>query len=213
MRWLTGIEASSFTGDDIFHYPLIYTQATECLPKKMEALGKSIQQAEVFIFTSKQAIYHFFDFLSKWQLPIDKKKVQAIAIGKATYQCLEKIGFQSIALSPFFTQEGLAQMFLEKEAHFKTKPIFWPRSASSRPYLLHALQVKGFHIQTWELYQTFSRILSPKLLLEDFNKIIFTSPSCVKAFLENYSLDDLKNVKTQSIGPVTEAFIQKMLAF
>ncbi len=129
---------------------------------------------------------------------------QVFAIGQGTEEVLKSLGVQCAGVASPETQEGMIELL--KEQPLENSYLFYPRSSTARPLLKHYLQESGFKHQLCDLYETI--FLIPDLLpdLTEFEEIVFTSPSTVKAFLALYKTLPL-GIKLTSIGPITEQFL------
>ena len=166
------------------HYPVIQTRYLG----NIEPALKLWPKISHIIFTSQTAV-HF------WPGPFDKI---AIAIGpKTASSLLQKGGHPLLAPEP--TQEGVISLL-------KTIPkgcFFWPRSTLARPLLIDYWTENQIDFVSIPLYETRMQIKTPIPHLEEFDEIIFTSPSTVHAFLQIFgSLP--KNKTLTAIGPVTK---------
>jgi len=165
------------------HYPVIRTQFCGDLEP---ALAKWPLFTHI-IFTSISAVEY-------WPGPWDKK---LIAIGKSTAAALSKKGYDSI-VSPVATQEGVIDLVESIPGYF-----LLPRSRLARAVLTDFMEKKGILFSVIDLYDTHYQRLEPVPNLDDFDEIIFTSPSTVEGFLRIYKALPL-NKKLTAIGPITE---------
>jgi len=169
-----------------FHYPVI---RTEYCGKIDEALALWPQFTHI-IFTSQTTVHY-------WPGPWDK---QTIAIGTATAAALHKRGLDPI-VAPEATQEGVIALISEINGYF-----FLPRSKRARSALTNFMRERGISFFALDLYDTLFQKLEPVPNLDDFDEIVFTSPSTVEGFLRIFgSLP--KNKKLTPIGPVTDQAI------
>jgi uroporphyrinogen-III synthase len=173
----------------MFHYPVI---RTEFCGKLNEALELWAQFTHV-IFTSQTTVEY-------WPGPWDKK---AIAIGDATASALKQRGVQPL-VAPFSTQEGVVELIRNIKGYF-----FIPRSKQARSFLTDFLKEQKIPFYTLDLYSTLFQRLEPVPILDDFDEIVFTSPSTVQGFLLIYG-NLPKEKKLTAIGPITEAALKKV---
>jgi uroporphyrinogen-III synthase len=156
-----------------FHYPVIKTVPLEV----------TIQPFTHVIFTSQTTVEY-------WKWPLDGKVV--IAIGEATAKNLP-----NPIIAPVATQEGIIALL--KTMDLKGARICYPKSKRARPLLSNYLK-NGF---TVDLYDTLLQKPEPVPNLDDFDEIVFTSPSTVEGFLEIFG--ELPKAKhLVFIGPITE---------
>lgn len=174
----------------ITHHPLIQIKPIPSLPQEIEAIWENVSH---ILFTSPNAV-HCWNQLSSVRLDIKEK----IAIGEGTAFSLRQIG-QSCIQAAMATQEGVIETITKTEISF----LLWPHSLKSRPVLQKFLKEKKIPFYSFVLYQPVMQIPSSLLDLNEFDEIVFTSPSVVDAFFEIYKIVP-KNIKLTAIGPVTE---------
>lgn len=139
------------------------------------------------IFTSQTTVNY-------WPGPWDK---QTIAIGPATASALQKKGLDPLIASDS-TQEGIIELISKIDGYF-----FLPHSRRARSALTDYMREKGIPFFALDLYDTVFQKPDPVPNLDDFDEIIFTSPSTVEGFLKIYGRLP-KDKKLTPIGPVTE---------
>lgn len=166
-----------------FHYPVIRTEFCGCTA---EALALWPQFTHI-IFTSQQAVHY-------WPGPWDK---QTIAIGPATAAALQRKGLAPL-IAPEPTQEGVIALIAHIPGHF-----FLPRSRRARPILTDHFRACSIPFYALDLYDTLFQQLEPIPSLDDFDEILFTSPSTVEGFLRIYGKLP-QGKKLTAIGPITE---------
>ena len=143
------------------------------------------------IFTSQTTVEY-------WPGPWDK---ELIAIGKATLGALKKKGL-SAHVAPFPTQEGVMELVSKWKGYF-----FLPHSKRARPNLVAFFKSHQIRCFAFELYDTLLQRIEPVPSLDEFDEIVFTSPSTVDGFLKIYGFLP-KTKKLTAIGPITK---QKMV--
>ncbi|HEV3269594.1 MAG TPA: uroporphyrinogen-III synthase [Candidatus Rhabdochlamydia sp.] len=89
------------------------------------------------------------------------------------------------------------------------KNHFFPRSSLSRNIIIDFFQKNNIWFQDCFIYDTIVRKNQPIPNLEDVDKIIFTSPSTIKGFLEIFSAIPL-NKKLITIGPITQKALSEI---
>jgi uroporphyrinogen-III synthase len=144
------------------------------------------------IFTSQTTVRY-------WPGPWDKP---TIAIGSATAAALQAKGLKPlVALEA--TQEGIIELIRGMEGYF-----FLPRSRLSRSVITDYFDSNGIPHHALDLYDTLFQKLEPVPNLDDFDEIVFTSPSTVEGFLRIFGKLPL-NKKLTPIGPVTAEAIRR----
>lgn len=172
-----------------FHYPVI---RTEYCGKIDGALALWPQFTHI-IFTSQTTVQY-------WPGPWDK---QTIAIGPATAAALQRRGLVPI-VAPEATQEGIIDLIAKIKGYF-----FLPRSRLARSALTDFMEERKIPFLALDLYDTVFQRLDPVPNLDDFDEIVFTSPSTVEGFLRIFNALP-KNKKLTPIGPVTERALLKV---
>lgn len=165
------------------HYPVI---RTERLPYFVPVdLWPNITH---MIFTSQEAVRY-------WKGPFDKA---LIAIGTATQAALQERGYTAL-IPQEATQEGIAALLPSLQGVF-----FWPRSLLSRPFLVSFCSRRGIDLHTLPIYTTCFQALQPIPNLEEFEEVIFTSPSTVEGFMRIFGKLPEDKCLT-AIGPITQS--------
>lgn len=190
-----GLDPAHYQGwGEITHLPQI-----KVVSRKMRL--ESIEPFTHIIFTSKSAVRFFLE-----QFPsIDGKVV--IAIGKITALHLQKKAIFPNYISQEETQEGIISLL--NQLDLKAAYLLLPRSTRARPLLVNALKKRGIRYRAIDLYETVPTQL-PLPDLNQFDEIVFTSPSTVEAFFAA-SPALLKKIKMRPIGPVTSNRLRDML--
>jgi uroporphyrinogen-III synthase len=169
-----------------FHYPVIRTVYCGQIDQALTLWS----QFTHIIFTSQTTVHY-------WPGPWDKP---TIAIGPATAAALHAKGINPL-IAPEATQEGIIALISGMGGCF-----FLPRSKRARSTLTDFMREKGIPFFALDLYDTVSQKLEPVPNLDDFDEIIFTSPSTVEGFLQIYGKLP-KDKKLTPIGPVTERYV------
>ena len=181
-----GLDPSRYP-EVVTHYPIIRT-VPRPFDEKTEA---DFNRSTHLLFTSRTAVR----MLQEQNLSFENKVL--IAVGKATAELLERVDF----VAQDERAEGIVELLVQldlRDAH-----LFWPHSALSRPVIRNFLETEGIHFTDCILYDTFPNRELPLASLEEYDEIVFTSPSTVNAFLDLFgSLPKDKTLTT--IGSVTE---------
>jgi uroporphyrinogen-III synthase len=197
-----GLDSSHYISEKtIIHCPLI-----EIVPKPYQdpSLIKAFQhilQHTHFIFTSKTAVHLFFNFCTLFGYTsnqVDNKTY--LAVGKITSQALQSFGVSSPLVADTETAEGILNLL--SQIDLKNASIFWPHSALSRPLIRDYLTVQSISFSECIIYDTLTKKPNPLPNWNEFNEIIFTSPSTITAFLSIFGKIPLQKQLT-SIGPIT----------
>jgi uroporphyrinogen-III synthase len=186
-----GIDPSRYqTEGEVIHCPVI-----ETVP--VEQLGCDVQSAWAratdVLFTSPSAVRHWFGLCAETQ-----GKKRSIAVGPGTCAELRVRGWNAVC-APFATQEGVIELLRNCQVGF----LFWPRSALARPVLETYLRDSGISHFLFELYTTRTKREISLPTLDEFNEIVFTSPSTVRAFRELWGSWP-PGIQITAIGPITK---------
>ena len=188
---------------EFVHCPIIEVKRRDLESLRFSFL-KFLQSTHL-IFTSRhavlfamEAIYYFFgDYRGL-------KDKTAIAIGPATEQALSNYSIKCL-IAKVYTQEGITSLL--DQIDLSDAYLFYPRSSRARPDLAMYLQQKKHPHHICDLYDTCSVNLAHLPSLEEFDEIIFTSPSTVEAFFSQIKVIP-KHIELTPIGPITAQAIQ-----
>jgi uroporphyrinogen-III synthase len=135
------------------------------------------QGCDTLMFTSKQAVESAEAIDSEW------KKLPTIAIGGATAGKIESLGGTVLYHPEHFYGKSLAEDVLKR---FYSRRVLYLRPAvvsfDSRTFLSNA----GYELKEQIIYETFCRPHSSQAKPESGGVIIFTSPSTIHCFLEQF---------------------------
>ncbi len=136
---------------------------------------------DVLLFTSKQAVVSIEALNPQW------KNIPCLAIGKATAITIESLGGIVLYQSTAFYAKALSEDIIAK---FKDKNILYLRpkivSFDSKAFLSKA----GIEIEEQIIYETSCTKYSGNDKPRKNAIIIFTSPSTIQCFLENFDWDE-----------------------
>ncbi|MBS3903988.1 MAG: uroporphyrinogen-III synthase [Simkania sp.] len=152
------------------------------------------------IFTSKHAVKILQDILPYYQLLIPQN-TQRIAVGQTTAKVLEQNGWGTPWIAREERQEGIIQLLRTIEWNEDSYVLF-PRSALSRGGIEQFFLERMIRYQICDLYDTYPRRIEPFPDLEEFDEILFTSPSTVAAFFSQVQTLP-KRPCLRAIGEVT----------
>lgn len=178
----------------LIHYPVI-----AIIPRSIAL--PPLDQYTHFIFTSKNGVRIFFDYLDQ---SLTNKTF--IAIGRSTAHMLEKLFRAPDHIADQETQEGIIELLKTLEltdAHF-----FLPRSSLSRPALSIFFEENRIRFTALDLYDTVVQKLTPVPDLSTIDEIVFTSPSTVRAFIQIFGPLPQDKI-LHPIGPITAQALKK----
>ncbi len=163
----TGLDPSrSAVAGKIVHQPLIELTPMELNPAKTPIMDIY----EGFIFTSKAAVNYFFD---RWNV---EAFATVVAIGPHTAKEIEKHGVKVDFIPEVFDSSHIGEIIRTSGARTWLYPC---SNRSNNP--IHSVSC----VESFPLYETKFCNVTP-LDLKQFSAIVFSSPSTVDSFLENY---------------------------
>ena len=169
---------------NITHTPLIKIDKID----DNELLYNSIKKIRTYdwiIFTSRYAVRYFFETLK--QLQMDARTLAAVkiaSVGKTTSAELNKHQIVPDLESSTESAEGVINFF--NREGLKGKRILLPRSDKGLQYLSHELNLQENVVDDVPIYTNKVNDKADRVDLASFQKIVFTSPSCIDAFIEHY---------------------------
>jgi uroporphyrinogen-III synthase len=195
---------------DIIHVPLIQiVPRSPFEPQIKTALANFSAYTHVLI-TSKSTVALLANYLplfgqnmAQWALKT------TIAVGEVTANHLRQIGIFPKIIAKEETAEGMTHELAQLD--LKNSFCFWPHSAQARSVLSDFLaQQPNLTFTTCSLYETQTRLPETLPDLHEFEEIIFTSPSTVRAFVEIFGKIPLA-IRLTAIGPITQSYLKKFL--
>jgi len=195
-----------YSRGEVVHLPLI--EIEPCPKKDFLYIGNEIQRATHLIITSQTSVRILCDVLDFYQVPKELfKSKKIIAVGQSTSQALQERGLYSSYIANNESQEGIIKL-LSLIRLRECDCILYPKSSEARPLLQEYLESQRIALKVLNLYKPKSICLKEKPELSDFNEIVFTSPSTVKAFYENYNAIP-SHLRIVCKGAVTEDALKK----
>ncbi len=193
----------------VTHFPLLdIVPRSRTLPSLLAALSDWEHYSHV-IFTSKHAVSVLEEALAYHKLSFPQKKAEVIAIGKSTAKLLEQHGWDVSFCAEQERQEGvlaLLRLVDWKEESY----VFLPRSSLARGGIENFFLERLIRYQVCDLYDPVARQMESWPDLEQFDEIIFTSPSIVAIFFSRI-IALPKHPQFKAIGPITLDALRKNL--
>jgi len=159
-------------------------------------------RCDTLMFTSKQAVVSADKLDKSW------KNYPSIAIGKATKQKIEELGGRVLYRPKEFYGEVLAK---DIQKCFSDKKLLYLRpkvvSFDSKAYLSNA----GIQLNEQIIYETSCVKYSKEDKPKENAIIIFTSPSTIKCFFENFDWND--SYRAILIGKATKEHLPQECNF
>ena len=200
-----GLDPSRFVHEGVLtHHPLIQIQALP-LEDVKEAFGTHGAWTHL-IFTSQTGVSLFFEVCQK--LKITLPPLECIVVGKATEAKLRIYGEFKIRVAQKECAEGVVEC-LEK-MDLKNAHLFFPHSTLARTTIVDFLKKEGISYTEALLYKPISLEKIPALKIEEFDEIVFTSPSIVDAYMKIFGRLP-KQKKLTAIGVVTQKRMDNFL--
>jgi hydroxymethylbilane synthase len=185
----------------LVHFPMIQT-----IPRPFEGEIKAtfaqLSRYSHVILTSRRAAALYLDYAL--QSGADLKRPCYISVGKATTELLEEKHLHVAKTAIEQCAEGIVPILrmLPKESH-----LFLPRSSSARNVIPTFCAEQKIDLTTLDLYDTCPTDL-PLPNLDNFDQIVFTSPSTVHAFYSR-GLPLPPRHKWRAIGPITQQTLEE----
>ncbi len=199
----TGTDATHFQTDKpLIHCPLIKPVPRSFDDREIQVVFEDVLKYTHIIFTSKNTIPVFCDFVNCAGFELTQVKSTIIAIGKVTAHGCEEAGLKVDIVAKEEHQEGVIEelQWLDLEDAY----FFLPRSSKSRPVIENYLIRRRIRYQVCDIYDTVTNTPDKLPNLDEVDEIVFTSPSTVLAFLQIFSAIP-KDKKLTSVGPITAA--------
>ena len=202
-----GLDPVNFkTTESLTHLPLI-----KIVPTSFKKVKQDLVQFTCFthiIITSKSTVSLLLGYLKKLKISLKEWQTKTvIAVGKGTRQELIK-NHIDVAVTAKETSEGI--IIELKKLNLEGAYFFWPHSTLSRPLIRNFFLGQQLRFKECLLYHTTTATPSFLPCLEEFEEIIFTSPSTIDAFLQIFgSLPQNKTLTT--LGPVTALHLKKIV--
>lgn len=197
-----GTNPDNYDGDgEVVHLPMI-----EIAPRAFHSFSTKSAFADMHeythaIFTSKNSVPIVIRALTHFGLDVSAfANMKVIAVGKVTAKALEENGIKPDIIAERESQEGIIHelALLDLENAY----LFIPCSSKARPALSQYLQNRWIRHQMCHIYDTVAIPRQELPELKNFQKIVFTSPSTVDAFMEVFGAIP-QNIEVESIGSVT----------
>ena len=185
------------------HFPLIEIVPRDFKSFEIKVAMDDFEEYTHVILTSKNGVRIFCDLLEQYGRSLEGKKVYAV--GKVTAKALVKREVIVDHVATEETQEGVIHLLAMED--LDDAYILLPQSPRARPALVSNLMLRKVRHQKVSIYDTKIKTPSIKPKLENFDEIIFTSPSTVEAFAKNFKKIP-KGIKLTPQGPITDSALK-----
>ncbi|MDR0733643.1 MAG: uroporphyrinogen-III C-methyltransferase [Dysgonamonadaceae bacterium] len=180
---VTGTSCEEYRGQgNLTHTPLITVERNR---EANDLLKKAVGEYGWIVFTSRYGVRFFFEILDELRLDVHSFGAAKIAsIGKTTSLELAEHNIRPDLEPEPESAEGLIRRF--EEIKLSNARILLPRSNKGLPYLPEALEKMGNRVTDLPVYNNMVNKAAEKVDLSRFQKIVFSSPSGVEAFMKMY---------------------------
>ena len=151
---------------------------------------------DALIFTSKNAIYSLDSFNKNW------KNIDSYAIAPKTSEIIKKLGGKVVFTGITSHGNEFAQELINL---LKNKKVLYVKALKTVSDLVEILKQNKILIDELVAYKTSCK--KSEILLEDNSIFIFTSPSSVECFFNQYSWKN--SYKAIVIGKTTAKYLPK----
>jgi len=170
---------------DIVHFPMIEISAAELNSKELAQLAQELPRYHLILLTSRFAVHYFLKLVAKIDYSLEQlKAIDFAVIGEETQYVLSLYGFKAKIASSVETSEGFLEALLN-QYQISGKNILFPRSSLPNPFLKEKLIKLGATVREVVVYKNI-KPMRRELPQEGIRSVIFTSPSTVKNFLQDY---------------------------
>lgn len=160
-----------------------------------------IQQYSAVIFTSRNSVDHFFRICEEMKVKVSQE-CKYFCITEAVALYLQKFILYR-KRKVFYGADGLTQSLLEVIAKHKvTEKFLLPCSDISKDDISNWLKANKCDYATATLYRTVCNDIRERMK-EEYDMIVFFSPSGVKALFENFPLFKQNGTFIGAFGPTT----------
>ncbi|MDR3624193.1 MAG: uroporphyrinogen-III synthase [Chlamydiales bacterium] len=194
-------------GKPVYHLPLIQVVEKNLNDTCYKQMWEHFSQFSLVIFTSQNVVKILCNALADRQLLELLHEKKLICIGMATQNALFEYGFNGIVAKKE-TAEGVIELLQEC---LSNDNVLYLHSSCARVVIREFLKERGIQHFSQPIYDT--ELLFPKELpsLDEFEEIVFTSPSTVDAFLKIFKVFP-KNISLLAIGPITKLYLEAVSA-
>lgn len=195
-------------GASLLEFPLIEIKPAS-LTSEEKQLFSRLEQFQWMILTSPNGVHYFFEILQEvtgtQKLP---KSLQIAVIGKKTSKTLKKYRYTAAFVNPGSTAEDFAEPFARHIAAKNSKPkIVLPLGNLARTVIQDHLEKLAdctrINIYKTELPESVDKNMAEQIENENYDMLIFTSPSGIQNFLQLFPQLKNKNIRMACIGDIT----------
>lgn len=159
-----------------------------------------LSKYDALIFTSKNAVYSLNSFNQNW------KNIDSYSIAPKTAQIIKKLDGKVVFTGITSHGNEFAQELI---ALLKDKKVLYVKALKTVSNLVEILRDNEILVDELVTYKTSCK--KSNILLEDNSVFIFTSPSSVECFFNQYSWND--SYKAIIIGKTTAKYLPKNINY
>jgi uroporphyrinogen III methyltransferase/synthase len=186
----------------IIHHPMITIQERPLTAAELQMVQTELRHEPVILMTSRFAVYYFLKELIKHGVPVHLyRHLDYAVIGEDTARALSPYGILPRVTACQETSEGMLAAMVQTFS-LNGRHILFPRSSMANPYLKEELSRQGSVVAELPVYDN----LKPQkrdLPGGRIEAVIFTSPSTVRNFLDDYG-EIPRSWRIFSKGPHTQ---------
>jgi len=169
--------------------------------KPIESDFKFNNDFDWILFTSRQGV----DFFFKSNINFNLKNMKIATIGSKTEKQLQKHGFSATFIPTLFSSQQFCKEFFDTCQI--EKGILYPTSSLAdntieKNMKAHSIKFKRINVYTTQC--------TKHTINQDFQGIVFASPSAVDCFLKNTDYSLLTHAKIVSIGTKTRSHLKNL---
>jgi len=202
-------------GLSAIHIPLIEITDPSDNYASLDSALSHLQDYDWLIFTSQNAVEHFF---ARPSAPsAEELQVRVAAVGPHTAKLLQDLGVDNVEFGELASSKGLLKHLESFE--MEGKRILFPRAKEGKKILIEGLKRRGAEVVYVEAYQTVEAKEVDKerftaLFQENKIDIVqFASPSSVAAFFSILDPKQFENSKVEFLtqGATTEESLEEFI--
>lgn len=176
---------------------------------KIELALKQLEIYDWIVFTSVNAVKYFFSYAERFQVRFYfYPNLKIATVGEKTKMFLEQLGFRTNFVPIEYRAEVLA---VNMDESIEGKRVLIPRSSKANDDYIRVFEKRKAIVDSLIVYQNQEVQYSKEELITLQEKLVdsiaFTSPSSIKAMVNNFKNNDLPfpQAKVYCIGPSTAA--------
>jgi uroporphyrinogen-III synthase len=195
-------------GATLLEFPLIEIK-TLPLYEDEKAFFYRLEKFQWIIFTSPNGVTHFFENLKtltgSTYLP---ETLRIGVIGEKTERIVQSFGYAASFVNPGSTADDFSGPFYRSIQNTPTRPnILLPLGNLARTIIQEQLKdvanCTRINVYKTEIPENFDENIVRQIKKDQYDMLIFTSPSGIRNFVQVLPASRGKNIRMACIGPVT----------